>query len=136
MQQPNDKPLRIAVASFEGMLVNLHLGEAKKLFIFELVGDAFHHLDTRPTPPKGQGDDRWLALLNLTIPDCHAILVAGIGDTPKRILAQHGIRVIEMEGLISDGLNAVFHNAEIRSLAQEDYKKLSPRCAQPSNPCS
>ena len=39
----------------------------------------------------------------------------GAGGTPKATLAKHGIRLVMMEGLIEEGLNAVFQNLEIRA---------------------
>jgi nitrogen fixation protein NifB len=124
----NNPPPCIAVASFEGMLVNLHLGEARKLYIYRLQGDTFHLLGTRPTPPKGLGEERWHELLNTTLVDCRAILVAGIGDTPRRILKAHGIRVLEMEGLVSTGLQAIYRDEELRTLSRADYARNSDSC--------
>lgn len=55
------KPVRsrIAVASMEGMLVNQHLGEAERLFIYEPTGDSFQLVEERETnhasmPPGGR----------------------------------------------------------------------------------
>ncbi|MEW5804122.1 MAG: nitrogenase cofactor biosynthesis protein NifB [bacterium] len=109
-----DRPF-VAVASQEGMLVNLHLGEADHLLIFGQTDDGFSLMEKRPTPSPGSGQARWLALAHI-LKDCRALLASGIGESPKTILEQSGIRPIEMYGFIDQGLDAIFHNGDIRGL--------------------
>ncbi len=104
----------VAVATLEGVLVNEHLGSAQQLAIYGPRDGSFQLLETRATPPPGGGRDRWQALAE-TLRDCQAVLVADAGDTPRNILAEYQIKVISMEGLIEDGLNAVYRGIEIRS---------------------
>jgi nitrogen fixation protein NifB len=107
--EDQQRPL-VAVATMEGALVNLHLGEAEKFIIYEQAADtpgAYRLKEIRPAPPKGDGDARW-AELAVTLQDCRALLVNAAGPNPMRILTQHGLKVIEMEGLIDEGLRAVF----------------------------
>jgi len=94
---------RVAVASAEGMLVNLHLGEADELMIFDLEGN---HVESRPTPPAGLGPQRWIDLAAV-LEDCQAVLVSGAGETPRQILAEAGVQVRLTEGLIADSLEAL-----------------------------
>ncbi|MDR3126874.1 MAG: hypothetical protein LBU08_00090 [Tannerellaceae bacterium] len=133
--ETSDSRSCVAVASFEGMLVNLHLGEARKLFIFEQQGNTFRLLGTRPTPPKGQGESRWKELVETTLADCRAILVAGIGDTPRRILSQHGIRVLEMEGLVKTGLEAVYRQQDLPTLSRSGYARSDGDCSGEGSGC-
>jgi nitrogen fixation protein NifB len=111
---PEQERPYVAVASREGVLVNEHLGEARTLEIFAREPDGFRRIESRPTPPSGGGAERWTALAE-SLHDCRAILVASAGGTPKATLAKHGIRLVMMEGLIEEGLNAVFQNLEIRA---------------------
>ena len=100
----------VAVASLEGALVNQHLGEADRLAIYEpdaTLPDTFRLVEIRRTPEEGGGEIRWAALAD-SLKDCRAILVNAAGPTPQKILAAHGLKVIEMEGLIEEGLKAVF----------------------------
>ena len=96
----------VAVASREGVLVNLHLGEADSFQIWEPVGQGFHLLEERPAPPPGSGD-RWWVLAHI-LRDCRAVLVSAVGETPKAILAEAGTLPLEMTGLIELGLKAVY----------------------------
>ena len=111
----------VAVASREGVLVNEHLGEARALDIFAQEADGFKRIESRSTPPSGGGPERWTALAE-TLHDCRALLVASAGQTPKTLLAKQGIRVVMMEGLIEEGLTAVFRNVEIRAPLRQQHQ--------------
>ena len=111
----NDVRPFVAVASMEGALVNQHLGEAEKFLIYEqAAGNAGNYLikDIRTAPPEGGGDERW-AELAIILKDCRALLVNAAGPTPMKVLTQHGLKVVEMEGLIDEGLRAVFDDKPI-----------------------
>jgi nitrogen fixation protein NifB len=100
----------VAVATMEGALVNQHLGEAERFLIFGQEPGApnrFRYVETRPAPERGTGDDRWLQLAT-SLQDCQALLVSAVGSTPRRILEATGLKVFQMEGLIEEGLSAVF----------------------------
>jgi nitrogen fixation protein NifB len=99
----------VAVASEEGILVNQHLGEASRLAIWERSANGFQLVEQRLTPATGGGVRRWHQLAAL-LADCRAVLVGGIGPTPREILAAAGIRPIEAAGFIEDGLRAVYEN--------------------------
>lgn len=109
----SEKPY-VAVASREGALVNLHLGEAPFLWIFKQDGNDFVPLERRGTPPRGLGNGRWLEMAKI-MEDCRVLLCSGVGDNPRKVLAQFGVAVVEMEGLIEDALVSVYEGTEIRS---------------------
>jgi nitrogen fixation protein NifB len=105
----------VAVATMEGALVNQHLGEADRLAIYEqdlAAPGRFKLLEIRPTPPEGSGDRRW-ATLGEQLKDCRAILVTAAGPTPHKTLTASGLKIIEMEGVIDEGLKAVFANQPV-----------------------
>ncbi|MGO8697251.1 MAG: nitrogenase cofactor biosynthesis protein NifB [Limisphaerales bacterium] len=114
---PAENDLRpfVAVATMEGALVNQHLGEAERFLVYEQDANTpgnYRLKEIRPAPPEGGGDARW-AELAVTLKDCRALLVNAAGPTPMKILTQHGLRVTEMEGLIDEGLRAVFADKPI-----------------------
>ena len=49
----------VAVASREGLLVNLHLGAAPALQIWQKAGSDYRQVEDRPMPEPGNGDQRW-----------------------------------------------------------------------------
>jgi nitrogen fixation protein NifB len=102
----------VAVASMEGALVNQHLGEADRFLVYEQSEGGFRLKEIRPAPASGAGDERWKALAELS-KDCRALLVNAAGPNPMRVLSENGLRVIEMEGLIEEGLRAIFANQPI-----------------------
>jgi nitrogen fixation protein NifB len=103
---PADKPY-VAVATKEGMLVNLHLGEAPSFQIWENNGQGFRLVAERPAPPAGGGSQRWWDLAE-TLKDCRAVLVNALGETPRAILEECGIQPLEISGFIYLGLQAVY----------------------------
>ena len=116
------KPIRpdqhrpyVAVATMEGVLVNQHLGEAWKLQIWGREGDGFTMIEERETPQSGGGEQRWLALARI-LADCRAVLVNGIGETPRQLLAKSGIKPVEMGGFIDRGLAAVYSGQGLHTL--------------------
>lgn len=108
-----EKPY-VAVATLEGVLVNLHLGETATLQIWSETGDGFRKIEERDAPEPGGGILRWKQLAE-TLRDCRAVLVGGIGENPRNVLLDHGIEPIVMNGFIRLGLDAVYHG---RNLAQ------------------
>lgn len=119
--RPNDNRPYVAVATQEGVLVNQHLGEATELAIFRQNGDGFERVETRRTPPAGGGDRRWQDLAE-ALGDCRCLLVSSAGNSPCTVLKSHGIRVVMMEGLIEDGLEAVYHNVEVRAPLRTQHR--------------
>ncbi|MDR1722364.1 MAG: radical SAM protein [Tannerella sp.] len=126
---------RVAAASNEGLLVNLHLGEARKIYVFEQSRNGYHFVETRNAPPEGGGFDRWKELAEKTLVDCQAILVGGIGQSPMKVLQSNGIKVIQMSGLIDAGLDAVYLNLPIRTLCRSDFTRCGESCRGTGTGC-
>ncbi len=124
----------VAVASMEGMLVNQHLGEAESLYIFKETPSGYRLVGQRSTPTKGSGMDRWKNLVE-QIDDCKALLVAGVGSTPYNFISKAGVKVIEMTGLIDDGLDAVFKGKELKAVKKRDMFKCGSECAGTGTGC-
>lgn len=124
----------VAVASHEGMLVNQHLGEAGSLFIFTETPSGYRLLEQRTTPNKGTGAKRWSDLAD-TLSDCKAILVGGVGSTPYQYLNKSGIEIIEMTGLIDDGLDAVYKGKELKCVKKRDAFQCGSDCVGTGTGC-
>jgi nitrogen fixation protein NifB len=109
-----DRPY-VAVATLEGVLVNLHLGEAPAFQIWGPGDHGFRALEVPPAPPPGGGGDRWWALAE-TLKDCRAVLVSGIGDTPQAILSEAGVEPVVMHGFIDMALTAIYGGGDLSAL--------------------
>jgi nitrogen fixation protein NifB len=99
----------VAVASREGVLINLHLGEATTFHIFAQKADGFVLVATRRAPRQGGGLQRWHQLAAI-LGDCRAVLSSGAGQTPCEVLRKSGIVPVEASGLIDEALQAVYEN--------------------------
>jgi nitrogen fixation protein NifB len=111
----------VAVATLEGMLVNQHLGEAFRLQIWEQNAQGFHLVGERRAPEPGGGVRRWMDLADV-LQDCRAVLVSGIGDNPRAVLARAGVIPVEMSGFIEEGLEAVYGGRNITTLKKRRTK--------------
>lgn len=111
----------VAAATLEGILVNQHLGEAEQIAVYEKTEGGFRLVEMRLTPPPGGGTQRWIDLAE-TLKDCRAILVASAGQASRSILAEQGIQIIMMEGLIEEGLEAIYRNIPIRAPLRKQHR--------------
>ena len=105
----------VAVASREGVLVNLHLGEADSFQIWGPEGQGFRLLEERPAPPPGGGDQRWWEMAEV-LQDCRAVLISALGETPAAILSDAGVVPVEMSGFIEVGLSRIYSGEPLSSL--------------------
>jgi nitrogen fixation protein NifB len=106
----------VAVATREGVLVNLHLGEAAKLAIFgRNTEGGFRLVEERRAPEPGTGPERWEQLAVL-LADCRAVVAEAMGEAPRRDLAAHGTAAHECSGFIGAALAAVYDGKNIEIL--------------------
>jgi nitrogen fixation protein NifB len=124
----------VAVASHEGLLVNQHLGEAEKLYIFSETASGYRMIEQRETPNRGTGMDRWKNMVD-KIEDCRAILVSGVGSTPYNFISKSGIEVIEMSGLIDEGLDAVYKGKVLKTVKKRDMFSCGSECSGTGTGC-
>ena len=101
-----------AVASMEGLFVNQHVGEAEGLWIYGMKDGKVDLLERRPAPLPGGGEARW-AELAAVLHDCNTVLASGVGPFPQYVLERDGIRVVVMEGLAMEALEAIYNGKEI-----------------------
>ena len=116
----------VAVATREGMLVNMHLGEAHKFQIWKQDGDAFALVEERYAPEPGTGTKRWVDMAKLLI-DCRAVLIAACGETPRKVLADAGIVAYECSGLVETLLAEVYGTGDLTVLKSR-RKSLGKAC--------
>ncbi|MGZ8239117.1 MAG: NifB/NifX family molybdenum-iron cluster-binding protein [Methylobacter sp.] len=90
-------PVKLAVASKEGLAISEHFGHAKQFRIYEAAPNYCHLLETREVAHYclGQHSDQ-TAMTGIleTIKDCHAVFVAKIGDGPTEKLRAIGVQAI------------------------------------------
>jgi nitrogen fixation protein NifB len=124
----------VAVTSHEGLLVNQHLGEAAQVYIFRETPNGYRMVEQRPTPKPGDGKDRWEKLAE-SLKDCRAMLVGGIGPSPSSVIGRAGIKIVEMTGLIDEGLDAVYKGKELRTLKKSDVFACGSDCSGKGTGC-
>jgi nitrogen fixation protein NifB len=109
---PDPKRPYVAVATREGALVNLHLGEAPSLQIWGPDHNGgFTLIEERAAPLPGS-PDRWWALAH-SLNDCRAVLVSAVGETPRAILKESGVLPLEVSGFIDMALQAVYDGSAV-----------------------
>jgi nitrogen fixation protein NifB len=124
----------IAVASRDGFLVSAHLGEARTLRIYKWGPSGPEFIEERLTPPAGGGTARWAALAE-TLKDCRALVVNGVGGSPRKTLEENRIPVFVLEGLISEALSDLFSNRTPGHMEKRRPFKCGESCAGAGNGC-
>lgn len=107
---PKPTPTRpnVAVVSISGMEVDLHLGHAIKALVYGPREDGLVSLlATRELPEPGSGQARWEEAARI-LHDCFALLATSAGESPKKILASHGISVLITEGEIDATVDLLY----------------------------
>ena len=104
-----EKRKNIAVASREGLFVNMHLGETP---FFRIYDNRSNPMEIRNAPPQGTGGKRWHSVSGL-LTDCHTLLVSGVGSKPREILEKSGIEVHVVEGLIGNLIEYIESNTDL-----------------------
>lgn len=90
-------PLKLAVASKEGMAVSEHFGHAKQFLIYEVAPEQCGLLETRVVAHYclGQHSDQTaMSGILEALKDCYAVFVAKIGDGPTEKLNAIGVRAV------------------------------------------
>lgn len=86
-----EHPLRVAVASSNGEIVDCHFGQTNDLWIFD-VTDATHKLiEARNIDANALGEEDRRQTIYRLVADCKVLLVARIGATPQANLAALGV---------------------------------------------
>ena len=132
---PNEKRPYVALASHEGVLINQHVGEASCFWVFEpQPGGPPALVETRDAPEAGGGATRWHELAEL-LHDCKAVFTSAVGQTPRRILEQRGIRVVEAVGVASDAIAAWNATGQVPRGMQKLFQGCGKGCAGPGTGC-
>jgi nitrogen fixation protein NifB len=109
LPKPGKSRPNVAVVSGNGMEIDLHLGQAHRVLIYGPREDGLVCLlATRPVPEPGSGSSRW-AELAASLSDCFVLLTASAGESPRRILAGHGIPVLITDNEIEGTVEVLFN---------------------------
>lgn len=124
----------VAVATQEGILVNQHLGEARRFQIWEKHEDSYRLVTERAAATAGGGIRRWHQLARI-LADCRAILISGIGDTPLDILMKSGIEPVEAAGFIEEALDTIYDGKDTAGLKGRRKSCASGECMGSGSGC-
>ena len=132
---PGEERPYVALSSHEGLLINQHVGEAAEFWIFEAQADGPPVLvETRQAPEPGGGATRWYELAEV-LHDCRAVFTSAVGQTPRRILEHHGIRVVEGVGLAADAITGWSRTGQLPRGMQRLFQGCGKGCAGPGTGC-
>ncbi len=109
LPRPEGARVNVAVASSNGVDVDLHLGQAIKFLVFgpRAEDGLTTLLDVRHAPEPGAGDRRWVDLAR-ALGDCFAILVASAGAHPREVLQGQGLALLIAETDVKAAVDTLF----------------------------
>ena len=98
--------LKIAVATSDGVTIDVHFGQATSFHIFDVAEDGTYQLlEQRDIVPRtSDGHPASATIQQLT--DMDVILSQRIGDGPVRELEERGIKAFSLDGLLDRALIA------------------------------
>jgi nitrogen fixation protein NifB len=131
---PAEQRPYVAVASREGVLINQHLGEASRFYIWEDSGSEYRLVEEREAAERGGGIRRWHQLAKI-LGDCRAVLVSGVGESPYDILTKSGVRPIEAAGFVEEGVRTVYENKSTDILKGRRLPCAEKSCAGSGQGC-
>ena len=117
-------PGYVAIGTREGVLVNQHLGEAQKLSIYDISKATPELVGYRDMPEPGGMDFRWHQIAE-QIKDCDTLLVSGIGERPRTVLSEHGLKILELNGLIFEILDGLKNGKNLSHLTAKEPSRCS-----------
>lgn len=124
-----DLPFRtkpyIAVATVDGVSINQHLGRAYDLWIYGMKDGKACVTEKRPVTGQQHSGDRWNRLAGV-IPDCAALLVNAVGQTPLRVLRDRGIHVEAVSGPVEEIVEALFAGKPM----PRQYLRITGHCSE------
>lgn len=97
----------VAVATSDGVNVDVHLGKAEKLLLYEIRQGEVALAGSRACPPKGGGEGRWEALAGL-LGDCRALIAASAGESPRQALLERGLPVVTGSTTVEEAAARIF----------------------------
>lgn len=89
--------MKVAVASKDGISVNLHFGHAKTFWVYQRSKGRYALLEKREVDHycHGQhGDQTAMQKILTTLTDCDAVLIAKVGDGPAAKLRAIGVEPV------------------------------------------
>ena len=106
----NDRKIRVAVASSDGIVVNSHFGRARDFYIYEVSeNEDTVLLEKRELVPICEADVKRLS-------DCDYVAVSRIGMGALRVMNEYGIAAMELPGEIEDSLHRIVVYDQIQGL--------------------
>jgi predicted Fe-Mo cluster-binding NifX family protein len=107
--------MKIAVASTDGKLVDLHFGDANQFFIFDISFDenTFEEIRKKTDIPLEDHTERWRSSIDL-IEDCKAVLCSKIGKEPHIELRKMGIKAIKLDCEVKNAIKECSAHLKIR----------------------
>ncbi len=120
LPRPTGERPNVAVVSSNGIEIDLHLGQAIRLLIYGPRQDGLPCLlGTRAAPEPGT-TERWTELAAI-LHDCFVILTASAGETPRRVLAEAGIKVLITEDNIEGTVDVLYGGGKKGKKGKNQY---------------
>jgi predicted Fe-Mo cluster-binding NifX family protein len=121
--------MKIAIASSNGIYVNLHFSKAGRFMIYEIKKGIPKLLEIRENKITGNHDGCGPEIKSLLdkvaelVEDCNIIVCYKIGGCGRDQFARKNIKVIESQELISDVLSKI---ANVGANKDKEFKDLNP----------
>lgn len=86
---------RVAVASSDGINIDLHFSKASSFYVYELNDNSYRFIENRKQDAAKRHDEEGFAVTLKLIEDCKSIVVSQIGIGALAFAHSKGFRVFE-----------------------------------------
>jgi len=93
--------LKIALASSDGQMVDLHFGRASKFIIYKFDGENVEIVAERKIDIKENEKHQWMKTLD-AVRDCDVVIAVQAGLRAKFGLEEAGVKFVADEGPVED----------------------------------
>ena len=98
--------MKVAVASTNGKIIDLHFGDANQFLIYSIADGncEFEEIREKTSIPVTNHQERWIASIDL-INDCKAVICSKIGKEPTIELRKLGIKPVQLDCDVKEAVN-------------------------------
>ena len=95
--------MRIAIASSDGVNVDLHFGKANSIYVYDVDEDKPNYIEHRSIIIEENKRHQWRKIID-NITDCDVVICVQAGFKSKIGIEEKGIKLVEDEGPLNDVL--------------------------------
>jgi nitrogen fixation protein NifX len=118
---------RIAVATSDGINVDLHFARASQFYIYDIYHDRFEFIELRKSDAVLSHNESEFDKTLEKLADCKAVIVSRVGTGALAYLASRGLRVFEAPYPLEDVLDKMVHKNILENYKPKEQPEVNSK---------